>query len=46
LRARVTHFTIPSEKLNDFIAALNSAIPLTRQQNGFQALLAAARHEL
>ena len=39
MHARVTQFTVPSEKLNDFIEALNSAIPLMRQQNGYQALL-------
>jgi heme-degrading monooxygenase HmoA len=37
--ARVTQFSVPSEKLNDFIDALNSAIPLMRQRAGFQALL-------
>jgi heme-degrading monooxygenase HmoA len=39
MHARVTQFSVPSEKLNDFISALNSAIPLMRQQGGFQALL-------
>jgi len=39
MHARVTQFSVPTEKLNDFIDALNSAIPLMRQRNGFQALL-------
>ncbi len=39
MHARVTQFSIPSEKLNDFLDALNSAIPLMRQRAGFQALL-------
>jgi heme-degrading monooxygenase HmoA len=39
MHARVTQFTVPSEKLNDFIATLNSAIPLMRERKGFQALL-------
>jgi heme-degrading monooxygenase HmoA len=39
MHARVTQFSVPSEKLNDFIDTLNSAIPLMRQRIGFQALL-------
>jgi heme-degrading monooxygenase HmoA len=39
MHARVTQFSVLSEKLNDFIEALHSAIPLMRQQKGFQALL-------
>lgn len=39
MHARVTQFTIPTEKLNEFRDALNSAIPLMRQRKGFQALL-------
>ncbi len=39
MHARVTQFSIPPEKLNEFIGALNSAIPLMRQRKGFQALL-------
>ncbi|HTP45269.1 MAG TPA: antibiotic biosynthesis monooxygenase [Candidatus Acidoferrum sp.] len=37
--ARVTQFSVPSEKVNDFIEALSAAIPLMRQRLGFQALL-------
>lgn len=36
---RVTQFSIPSDKLNDFMAALNSAIPLVKQERGFHGLL-------
>jgi heme-degrading monooxygenase HmoA len=39
MHARVTQFSVPSEKLHEFTGALNSAIPLMRQQKGFQALL-------
>jgi hypothetical protein len=39
VHARVTQYSIPSEKLNEFREALNSAIPLMRQRKGFQALL-------
>jgi heme-degrading monooxygenase HmoA len=39
MHARVTQFSIPSEKLPEFTNALNSAIPLMRQRKGFQALL-------
>ena len=39
MHARVTQFNVPSEKLGEFIEALNSSIPLMRQQHGFQALL-------
>lgn len=39
MHARVTQFTVPSEKLSDFISSLNNAIPLMRQRKGFQALL-------
>lgn len=39
MHARVTQFSVPSEKLNEFIESLNSAIPLMRQRRGFQALL-------
>ncbi|HXN17656.1 MAG TPA: antibiotic biosynthesis monooxygenase family protein [Candidatus Binatus sp.] len=39
MHARVTQFSIPSEKLSEFREALNSAIPLMRQREGFQALL-------
>lgn len=39
MHARVTQFSVPSEKVNDFIEALNSAIPLVHQQKGFRALL-------
>src|SRR5580704_3606983 len=39
MHARVTQYSIPSEKLNEFREALNSAIPLMRQRKGFQALL-------
>lgn len=39
MHARVTQFSVPSEKLNDFVDTLNSAIPLMRQRIGFQALL-------
>jgi heme-degrading monooxygenase HmoA len=39
MHARVTQFTVPSEKLNDFVQGLHSSIPLMRQQQGFQALL-------
>ena len=39
MHARVTQFSVPSEKLNDFVDTLNSAIPLKRQRIGFQALL-------
>ncbi len=39
MHARVTQFSIPTEKLNEFREALNSAIPLMRQRKGFQALL-------
>jgi heme-degrading monooxygenase HmoA len=39
MHARVTQFSVPSEKLNDFIDTLSAAIPLMRQRAGFQALL-------
>jgi quinol monooxygenase YgiN len=39
MHARVTQFTVPPAKLNDFMSALESAIPLMHQRNGFQALL-------
>jgi quinol monooxygenase YgiN len=39
MHARVTQFTVSADKLNDFLASLSSAIPLMRQQKGFQALL-------
>jgi heme-degrading monooxygenase HmoA len=39
MHARVTQFSIPTEKLEEFRNALNSAIPLMRQRKGFQALL-------
>ena len=39
MHARVTQFSVPSEKLNDFVDSLNSAIPMMRQRIGFQALL-------
>lgn len=39
MHARVTQFSVPSEKLQEFIGALNSAIPLMHQTKGFQALL-------
>ncbi len=37
--ARVTQFSIPSDKLNNFIATLNSAILLVKEEKGFQGLL-------
>ena len=39
MHARVTQFSVPSENLDDFINALNLAVPLMRQREGFQALL-------
>jgi heme-degrading monooxygenase HmoA len=39
MHARVTQYSIPSEKLNEFREALNSAIPQMHQRKGFQALL-------
>jgi len=39
MHARVTQFSVPSEKVNEFVESLNSMIPLMRQQHGFQALL-------
>lgn len=39
MHARVTQFSVPSEKVNEFVESLNSTIPLMRQQKGFQALL-------
>ncbi len=36
---RVMQFSIASEKLDDFTAALNSAISLMQEQKGFQGLL-------
>ena len=39
MHARVMQFSVPSEKLNEFVSTLNSAIPLMRQRKGFQALL-------
>lgn len=39
MHARVTQFTVPTEKLKDFTESLQSAIPLMRQRKGFQALL-------
>jgi len=38
MHARVTQFSVPCDKLNDFIDALNSAVLLMRQRKGFQAL--------
>jgi heme-degrading monooxygenase HmoA len=39
MHARVTQFSVASEKLDEFVEALHSSIPLMRQQKGFQALL-------
>lgn len=39
MHARVSQFSVASEKLNDFVAAVNSALPLMQQQQGFQGLL-------
>jgi heme-degrading monooxygenase HmoA len=39
MHARVTQFSVPSEKLNDFTESLISAVPLMRQRKGFVALL-------
>ena len=39
MHARVTQFSIPSEKLTEFTAALDSALPLMRERPGFRALL-------
>ncbi|MGH9714790.1 MAG: antibiotic biosynthesis monooxygenase family protein [Candidatus Acidiferrales bacterium] len=39
VHARVTQFSVPSEKLNEFIDSLSSAVPLMQQRKGFQALL-------
>ena len=39
MHARVTQFSVPPEKLNEFIDTLNSSIPLMRQRDGFRALL-------
>jgi heme-degrading monooxygenase HmoA len=39
MHARVTQFAVQQGKLTDFMAALQSAIPLMHQRNGFQALL-------
>jgi heme-degrading monooxygenase HmoA len=36
--ARVTQFSIPPEKFNDFVEHLKSAIPLVRQETGFRGL--------
>jgi heme-degrading monooxygenase HmoA len=38
--ARVTQFHILPEKLNDFVAAFQAAIPHARQQKGYRALMA------
>jgi len=38
MHARVTQFTVPPEKLNEFIESMSSSVPLMRQQKGFQAL--------
>jgi heme-degrading monooxygenase HmoA len=37
--ARVTQYHVLPEKYDQFIEALHSAVPLMRQQHGFQALL-------
>jgi heme-degrading monooxygenase HmoA len=39
MHARVTQFSVPPEKLNEFIDSLHRTVPLMRQQRGFQALL-------
>jgi quinol monooxygenase YgiN len=39
MHARVTQFSVQPGKLNEFVDALNSAIPIMRQRKGFQALL-------
>ena len=39
MHARVSQFSVAPEKLNEFVAGLQSSIPLMRQQKGFQALL-------
>lgn len=39
MHARVTQFSVPSDKLNDFIETVNSTIPLMREQKGFQGVL-------
>jgi quinol monooxygenase YgiN len=39
MHARVTQFAVQPGKLNEFVDALNSAIPIMRQRKGFQALL-------
>jgi quinol monooxygenase YgiN len=39
MHARVTQFSVPSEKLNDFTESLVTAVPLMRQRKGFVALL-------
>jgi hypothetical protein len=36
MHARVTQFSIPAEKLPEFTAALDSALPLMRQRPGFR----------
>jgi heme-degrading monooxygenase HmoA len=38
--ARVTQFRIPPEKLEDFRAAFQAAVPHARQQKGYRALMA------
>jgi heme-degrading monooxygenase HmoA len=39
MHARVTQFSIPAERLNDFIGAVDSLIPLMHERPGFKALL-------
>jgi quinol monooxygenase YgiN len=39
MHARVTQFSIPPDKLNDFTESLVGAVPLMRQRKGFVALL-------
>jgi heme-degrading monooxygenase HmoA len=39
MHARVVQFAIPPEKLQEFSASLEDAIPRMRERKGFQALL-------
>lgn len=38
--ARVTQFRIPPDKINEFVAAFQAAVPHARQQKGYRALMA------
>lgn len=38
--ARVTQLRIPSEKLSEFVAAFQAAVPRARQLKGYRALMA------